>query len=98
MRKRGIVLAAVAAVAAFAGGTAYGQNSALDLKPCVSEDSVNCYWDAGKQGNGRGMSFVVDQAGNVTHVSAFNDGFTESKADDCEQGFQLACSWLAETR
>jgi hypothetical protein len=28
------------------------------LRPCVYEDSQNCWWDAGKMGNGRGTSFV----------------------------------------
>lgn len=27
-------------------------------------------------------------------VSSFNDGFSDSKADDCEQGFAAACAWL----
>jgi hypothetical protein len=30
----------------------------LTLPPCVSEDSVNCYWDAARMGNGTGTSFV----------------------------------------
>jgi hypothetical protein len=25
--------------------------------PCVEEDSVNCYWNAREQGDGRGHSF-----------------------------------------
>jgi uncharacterized membrane protein len=28
-------------------------------------------------------------------VSRFNEGFADSKQDDCEMGFQPACSWLA---
>jgi hypothetical protein len=27
-------------------------------------------------------------------VSSFNDGFSDSKADDCQQGFAAACAWL----
>jgi len=27
--------------------------------PCQFEDSVNCYWDAGEVGNGRGWSFYA---------------------------------------
>lgn len=27
-------------------------------------------------------------------VTSFNEGFEDSKRDDCEQGFQLACQWL----
>ncbi|MYX26091.1 hypothetical protein GTY75_05305 [Streptomyces sp. SID8381] len=30
-----------------------------------------------------------------TYVSQFNNGFVDAKQDDCEQGFQLACEWLA---
>ncbi|MGV9693403.1 hypothetical protein ACWDUX_30345 [Streptomyces sp. NPDC003444] len=25
----------------------------------------------------------------------YNSGFVESKLDDCEQGFQPACDWIA---
>lgn len=28
-------------------------------KPCATEDSDNCHWDAKKQGNGKGRSFVT---------------------------------------
>ena len=28
------------------------------FKPCKFEDSRNCYWDAGRFGNGQGRSFV----------------------------------------
>ncbi|MFF9644750.1 hypothetical protein [Kitasatospora aureofaciens] len=27
-------------------------------------------------------------------VTDFNDGFSDSKADDCQQGFAAACQWL----
>ncbi|WP_327068746.1 hypothetical protein [Kitasatospora sp. NBC_01302] len=27
-------------------------------------------------------------------VTDFNDGFADSKHDDCEQGFAAACQWL----
>ncbi|MGW2539661.1 hypothetical protein ACWC5I_01985 [Kitasatospora sp. NPDC001574] len=27
-------------------------------------------------------------------VTDFNDGFSDSKRDDCEQGFTAACQWL----
>lgn len=29
------------------------------ITPCAQEDSNNCYWDAGKAGNGRGHSFYA---------------------------------------
>jgi hypothetical protein len=31
----------------------------ISLRPCPSEDSGNCYWDAGSRGDGRGDSFVI---------------------------------------
>ncbi|WP_328377071.1 hypothetical protein OHB13_12015 [Streptomyces sp. NBC_00440] len=31
-------------------------------------------------------------------VAPFNDGFADSKQDDCEQGFQPACVWLSRNR
>lgn len=31
-------------------------------------------------------------------VSGFNDGFATSKQDDCSQGDDKACEWLATTR
>lgn len=38
--------------------------------PCATEDSVSCYWDATKHGNGQGRSFVTDAEGNVTYLPA----------------------------
>jgi hypothetical protein len=29
-------------------------------------------------------------------VSSFNEGFADSKRDDCTQGFTPACEWLTE--
>lgn len=34
-------------------------------RPCPTEDSVGCYWDAHEQGNGVGRSFVVTPEGEV---------------------------------
>ncbi|MFD4608245.1 hypothetical protein ACFWOT_09025 [Streptomyces sp. NPDC058440] len=31
-------------------------------------------------------------------VDAYNEGFAESKVDDCEQGFQPACDWIANNK
>ncbi len=28
-------------------------------------------------------------------VATFNDGYAASKQDDCQQGFQAACAWIA---
>lgn len=39
----------------------------LDLPPCPTEDSDNCYWDADVRGNGQGISFTV-RNGNVYYV------------------------------
>jgi hypothetical protein len=32
---------------------------------------------------------------HTTITQPFNEGFADSKQDDCEQGFQPACDWLA---
>lgn len=34
----------------------------------------------------------------VNEVAVFNDGFVDSKRDDCDQGFKPACDWLANNR
>lgn len=36
--------------------------------------------------------------GSEGDVRPFNDGFYDSKYDDCQQGFQPACDWLATTK
>lgn len=38
-------------------------------RPCKYEDSNNCFWDARHMGNGRGKSFIVNRAGEVTYIS-----------------------------
>jgi hypothetical protein len=44
--------------------------SPLPTRPCADDsDDRNCYWDAGKQGNGKGYSYYVDRAGNVTYLN-----------------------------
>jgi hypothetical protein len=30
----------------------------------------------------------------ASSVSTFNDGFADSKQDDCERGFEDACTWV----
>lgn len=32
------------------------------------------------------------------YVNTYNDGFMAAKEDDCDQGFQPACTWLANNR
>ncbi|MDX3525102.1 hypothetical protein P1P75_01215 [Streptomyces sp. ID05-39B] len=42
----------------------------LPTRPCADDsDDVNCYWDAAKRGNGKGYSYYVDRAGNVTYLN-----------------------------
>jgi len=43
---------------------------AWPTKPCRDDDSNSrdCFWDAGKRGNGKGHSYWVDKAGNVTYL------------------------------
>jgi hypothetical protein len=31
-------------------------------------------------------------------VQTWNQGFADSKQDDCEQGFKPACDWLTNNR
>lgn len=38
------------------------------LPPCPTEDSVGCHWDAERQGNGQGRSFIVEQDGTVVYL------------------------------
>jgi hypothetical protein len=44
-------------------------DDSTELPPCVTEDSVSCYWDADTMGNGRGRSFTVDADGVVTYTN-----------------------------
>lgn len=37
----------------------------LNLRPCLNEDSEDCYWDAARMGNGQGTSFI--RLGGVTY-------------------------------
>jgi hypothetical protein len=34
----------------------------------------------------------------TSHVQTWNQGFADSKQDDCEQGFKPACDWLTNNR
>jgi hypothetical protein len=38
---------------------------------------------------------VTSTPAKIDKVATFNDGFADSKQDDCQQGFQKACDWLA---
>jgi hypothetical protein len=44
--------------------------ASLPTRPCADDsDDKNCYWDAAKRGNGKGYSYYVDRAGNVTYLN-----------------------------
>ncbi|MEU6056958.1 hypothetical protein [Streptomyces sp. NPDC047097] len=54
----------------------------LPARPCSEDDSSsrNCYWDAARMGNGKGYSYVVDAAGNVTYLEPrLNDSATRRR-------------------
>jgi hypothetical protein len=54
------LLATIVILAAL--GMAFGSTSGGDsLKPCKSEDSTHCYWDAEKNGNHKGSDFIVHE-------------------------------------
>jgi hypothetical protein len=44
--------------------------SRLPKKACGYEDDNDCFWDAGKRGNGKGYSFWVDKQGRVIYLDA----------------------------
>lgn len=53
--------------AGFLAGMAW-PSDAPTYPPCATEDSPGpCYWDAQKQGNGQGRSFLVHANGTVTY-------------------------------
>ena len=39
------------------------------LPACQTEDSINCHWDAKKQGNGMGRSFNAGPDGTITYTT-----------------------------
>ena len=49
-------------------GTTQPVDTTRTLPACAQEDSVGCHWDADTQGNGKGRSFDVDDAGHVTYT------------------------------
>lgn len=64
MRKTLTTLAAAAILASGGGIAAHAQggddgvrHAVIPTRPCKYEDSVNCYWDAGMIGNGKGYSY-----------------------------------------
>ena len=45
---------------------------------CAEEDSVNCYWDAQREGNGVGHSFYTIQFGDQICTAYVDDEFAYS--------------------
>lgn len=48
---------------------------------CKSEGDDGCYWDASKQGNGKGRSYVVTDSGQVFY-------FSPSMSEDAHHPFK----------
>ncbi|MFJ5066497.1 hypothetical protein ACIQC7_08780 [Kitasatospora sp. NPDC088556] len=44
-----------------------------------------------------GVEVANHQAPDAS-VFSFNDGFSDAKWDDCQQGFAAACDWLHDRR
>jgi hypothetical protein len=45
-------------------------------------------------GGGLGFGLAASPQAPASSVSTFNDGFADSKQDDCERGFEDACTWV----
>ena len=63
--------------AAIAAGTASAEAPSPKwlTRPCPYEDSVNCYWDAGVQGDGGGHSFFAVRVGREVCVLYAEDAW-----------------------
>lgn len=48
---------------------AYSPAAPAGLRPCATEDSTDCYWDATTRGNGRGHSFIALADGTVRYLA-----------------------------
>lgn len=70
----------------------------LDWAQNHSKGVCHAVWstDDHKADTVAGWEVVCGSEGDA--VKTFNDGFSDSKADDCQQGFDKACKWLATTR
>ena len=44
-------------------------------RACAEEDSINCYWNARKQGNGRGHSFYSVRVGGAQCIIYWNEAY-----------------------
>ena len=85
----GAVTAAVLGTAALGGGHASTPNNELPhwvTKPCKTEDSLNCHWNAKTQGNGVGKSFIIRKLPNTGErplVCIFYVKKADRKFDQC---------------
>jgi hypothetical protein len=69
------------------------QLAAQHLKPCKTEDSSGCYWDAKTMGNGRGHSFVAPPA-RTSSVPQWVHWHT-IKTDECGKNHTAIVAWPA---
>jgi hypothetical protein len=76
---------AIAALATLAGGLSLGWAHEASAQgddmpkwsqtPCEYEDSTNCFWDAGEQGNSKGHSFFAIKVGDSTCLAFWDDRY-----------------------
>jgi hypothetical protein len=45
--------------------------------PCPTEDSRNCFWDAGERGNHKGHSFFAIPVGRTTCLVYWDDAYSK---------------------
>lgn len=53
----------------------------LPTRPCTEDDTTsrNCFWDAARQGNGKGHSYWVDAQGRLTYLDPKLNNETKRK-------------------
>ncbi|QFG10734.1 hypothetical protein SEA_ANIMUS_66 [Streptomyces phage Animus] len=53
----------------------------LPTRPCTEDDTTsrNCFWDAARQGNGKGYSYWVDAKGRLTYLDPKLNNETKRK-------------------
>lgn len=72
------IIASLAAAVAFTATPAVAEAPEVPrvqkwmVTPCQSEDSVGCYWDAKRMGNGEGRSFYTFRLGKSECVRYWN--------------------------
>jgi hypothetical protein len=67
--KRNMIAAILVATVGLTIGACDAPTQRRGLPACVTEDSVNCHWDAKKQGNGMGRSFTAGPDGTITYTT-----------------------------